>query len=375
MKILHVITTTDAGGAEAQLLRLAAGGGADHGVVCLAGPGRLAPAMNRAGARVTCLGLKPGPGALARGLPRLAALMRAQRPDLVQTWLYHADLLGLLAARLSGAAPLIWTLRCADMDLERYSRGVRLVLKANTLLSKLPAAIAANSQAGLEWHRRLGYPAERMRVIPNGFDLERFRPDPAARARLRAELGLGEGDLLVGCAARLDPMKDHACLLAAARLAAAQRPEMHFVLLGQGVSPGQPELAGWSEPPLAGRSHLLGYREDVPAWLAAMDVHVSSSVSEGLCNAVGEAMAVGLPNLVTDVGDSRALVGPTGLTVPRSRPQELARALIELAGMAPAERTALGRQARRRIRERYSLDGMRAAYLALYRELTAPRSR
>ncbi len=373
--VCHLITSSGAGGAERQLCALIAAGDPDrvrHRVICLGGPGELAGELEAAGAAVTHLGLAPRPWHLWRAVRRVRARLHAEEPDLVQSWLYHADLAAALAA---GRRPLVWTLRCADMDLSRYRGSTRLVLRACVALSRRPRAIVANSRAGRRWHQGLGYPAGRLRVIPNGFDLERFRPDPRARARLRAGLGVSDDQLLVGRVARDDPMKDLPTFLDAARLAARRRPELCFLLVGRGMEAEAPVAAAFRQPPLAGRCFLVGHQQEVAPWLAAMDLHLSSSLSEGLPNAVGEAMACGVPNLVTDAGDSAWLVGDTGRVVPPGQPFALASALEELARLPREELRRLGEEARRRIAGHFSLEAMARAYLALYREILSTSSR
>jgi glycosyltransferase involved in cell wall biosynthesis len=371
----HVITSTGPGGAEGQLLRLIehSPGGLAHRVVCLGPEGPLAGPMEACGAEVACLGLAPGWAALARGPGLVAAQLARWRPAVVQTWLYHADLLGLLAARRLGRGrrpPVVWSLRCADMDLSRYARSTRWVLRANRLLSRLPAAIVANSAAGLAWHRGLGYHAGRMRMVPNGFDTALFKPDPAARQEVRAGMGAPEGAVVAGRIARDDPMKDVATFLDAAALAARRRPELFFVLIGAGMEANNPALAACGRPPLAGRVFLAGHRADVHRWCAALDLHVSSSLTEGLPNAVGESMAAGAPNAATDAGDSARLVGDTGRVVEPGQPYALGEAISGLAGLGPENLAELGRRARRRIQEGYSAEAMVEAHLALYRELS-----
>jgi len=372
LSICHVITTTSPGGAEKQLVALAANrpDWQEHSVICLRPPGELAPALEAAGAPVRSLGLRPGLAALLRGPGLIRGILARTRPRIVQTWLYHADLLGALGARLAGTKRLIWTVRCADMDFSRYALSTRLVVKACTALSSWPAAIVANSRSGAQWHLARGY-RQKLRVIPNGFDAELFRPAPQARRETRRELGLPEGTLLVGRVARWDAMKDYPGLLLAARWALRQRPELFFVLIGQGVEPSNPAFKGWLEPPLKDRALLLGPRQDVPRLLSAMDLHLSNSLSEGMPNVVGEAMAVGLPNLVSDAGDSRELVGETGWVVPAGEPMALAEALAGIAGLERGELINRGQAARRRIIQRYSLEAMVKAYSELYRELSA----
>lgn len=369
LPICHVITTTSAGGAEKQLLTLVANSAEslDHTVVGLQAAGELAPAMEAAGARVISLGLKPGLKALLQGPGLVRRTLVRARPKAVHTWLYHADLLGALAKRPGDGVPLIWGVRNSDLEL---SQATRLVVKACVALASRPAAIVANSRSGADWHVRLGYPASKMRVIPNGFDTDRFRPDEQAREKTRAALGIPQDALVVGRVARLDAAKDYPGLAAAARLALGRAPRLFFLLIGRGVEADNPQMEPWREPPLAGRSLLLGYREDVPKLLNAMDLHVSNSLSEGLSNVVGEAMASGLPNLVSDVGDSREMVGETGRVVAPAQPEALAAMLEEMAELGREQLQFLGAAARARVKERYSLTAMVAAYIDLYREVS-----
>jgi len=213
-----------------------------------------------------------------------------------------------------------------------------------------------------------------MVVIPNGIDTALFRPDGAARGRIRAEWGVAGEERLIGVVGRLDPMKDHATFLQAAALVAKRLAVVRFVCLGLGVEAANPALRAALEPPLAGRTHLLGRRGDVPRWLAALDLHVSSSVGEGLSNAVAEAMAAGVPNVVTSVGDSQRLVGETGLVVPPRDPTALAAAIEDLLRLPRQRLAELGREARRRIEEHYSLEAMVRGFTDLYQELTAART-
>lgn len=372
IRVCHVITGTGLGGAETALSQLIAGtpaGRMRHWVISLRPEGDRARDMRAAGAQVESLGLSGTARALLPGVARLTRRIRAIRPQVVQSWMYHADLLGLIASRLAGGPPLAWGIRCSDASQVGLDRATRTLVRLLAWLSPLPRAIVANSHCGAEAHASLGYRGGRLRVIANGFDLDTFAPDAQARAQARDQLGLDQGHLLVGLVARFDPLKDHAGFLAAAAQVAQAQPRARFLLIGQDVEPGNPALARALQPPLAGRCLLLGSRRDMPRWYNAMDLHLNSSLSEGLCNAIGEAMACGVPNVVTDVGDSRRLVGPGGLVVPPRDPARLAEAILRLLSLPHQERLKLGQAARRHIAQHYSLAAMAGAYLALYREM------
>ncbi len=372
-QILHVITGLDQGGAETMLIKLVIAMDRrrfHNQVVSLLGDGALGADLRAAGIEVLGLDLRRG-SADPRALFRLAALMRRLRPDLVQTWLYHADLLGLLAARLAGSPPVLANLRCSDMDFSRYSRQSKWVLKWLAAFSRWPAGIIVNSAAGQAVHERLGYRPRAWHLVPNGFDLETFRPDPQAPARLRQEIGIPAESLILAHIARVDPMKDHTGFLAAARIALAARGDLHVLLIGRGTQDLSPHLAAAG---IAGRAHLLGPRRDIARLLPGVDLLcLSSAFGEGFPNVLGEAMSAGVPCIATDVGDARAIIGETGRIVAPSDPPALAQAILDLLALDAGSRAALGQAARRRIAEHYSLPAIVRQYEALYETFSRTR--
>jgi len=369
MKVLHLITDLNTGGAETSLYRLLGGlerAEFDSQVVSLIPPGPIGEKIAALGIPVRTLGMAPGrptPAALAR----LTGWLHADPPDLLQTWLYHADLLGILAARMAGVRRVMWNLRNSEMQLSQYRRLSGLVVHLCACLSGWPQVVISNSRAGQDFHARFGYHPRRWAVIPNGIDTRLFRPNPQAYAWLRSGLGLPPEELLVGQVARYDPMKDQAGFLRAAGELVRSGSPAHFVLIGHEVTDANPALtAAAREAGLAGRVHLLGRQDDIGRYEAALDVLVSpSAFGEGFPNAVAEAMACGVACVVTDVGDSAYLVGETGRVVPPSDPSALAAACGALLADAN-ERGALGAAARRRIEANFSLERTVAAYRQLY---------
>ena len=376
LAVMHVITSLDVGGAETMLARLVAGdsaGPVSHRVVSLKPGGVMRAGLDQKGIPVRDLAVRGNVGALG-GLSRLAGLIRTTRPAVVHSWLYHADLLATLALALSGrrkAIRLIWGVRCSDMDMRRYARSTRYVLKILPLLSSRTDLVLCNSEAGRTVHERLGYRPPEWRVVPNGLDVERFRPRPGERATIRAELGVGGDDFLVGMCARVDPMKDHVNFVKAAAMFAETAPEARFILIGAGTDePGSALDRAIAASGISGRFVRLGPRHDICRLHAALDIAtLTSAFGEGFPNVLAEAMACGVPCVTTDVGDSAAIVGDTGVVVSPRNPAALAAAWERLRREGRDGRAARGAAARRRVADRFTLAAMIEAYRSLYRDL------
>lgn len=368
MRLTHVITGLNTGGAETALcrlletLRLPA---FEHVVVALGEPGSLSARVG-AVANLHHLGMNPG-RPRPRDLRRLRHIVRASAPEVVHGWMYHANIAATLAAMGLGI-PVLWGIRQSLYETEKEKRLTQLVIKAGALLSRHPLQVLYNSVVSARQHETAGYDAARTKVIPNGFDTAVFRPDLAVRLRIREELALPADALVIGLVARYHPMKDHANFLRAAALHTARNSRAHFVLVGDGVDSDKPALSSLiKELNLHGRVHLCGRRMDIAAINAALDIASSSSWGEAFPNAIGEAMACGVPCVGTDVGDVPHIIGDTGVVVPARDPSALAAGWGQLAALDAPARQALGLSARQRIIERYSLTEVSAQYANLYR--------
>lgn len=354
---MHVITGLQTGGAErmlANLCILACRSGRRPIVVSLLAGGSQYERLRAAGVQVLTLGMSQGRPS-GRALLRLARFIREERPDVVQSWMYHADLYALFALWLSGRrrrTRLFWGVRCSDMNLSHYGLRFRVVVRLCALLSRFTDGIAVNSRAGLHAHRQLGYETGHMVEIDNGFDTDLFKPDPAEGRRIRKSLGIAEESFVIGTIARVDVMKDFDTL----RKVLERLDDVVCVAVGNGTE---------SIPPAPGLKPI-GERTDVPALLNAFDALVSvSAFGEGFSNVIGEAMASGLPVVATDVGDARRIVGDAGRIVPPRDVEALADAIRALRD-SPESRAAMGETARQRIVDDFSLRRAAAAFDALH---------
>ncbi len=363
--IVHVITGLSHGGAQNALFRLVTTQTSSNYVVSLTDEGVFGGRLRRAGVHVTCLGMH-GWWSSLKAFLTLVRLLRRLRPSVVQTWMYHADLLGGIAARVAGV-PVCWGIRNGDLSPARTSLTTRLVVRLCAFASRrVPTTIVSCGARAVQVHRALGY-AERFVVIPNGLDFDRFRPCPEQGLRVKASLGIPQAARVIGHVGRQDPQKDHSALFRAFSRVAARDSNVRFVVVGSGMERDSPYLKSLLEGDIAeGQIVALGARDDVEELMPAMDVFALSSSGEAFPNVVLEAMACGVPCVVTDVGDAAEIVGDTGWIVAPGEPAALAAALCEALRESPAAHAARGERARQRVKERYGIDRMIQGYRAVW---------
>jgi glycosyltransferase involved in cell wall biosynthesis len=305
----------------------------------------------------------------------LVRRLKQLKPDIVQTWMYHANLIGLLATFFSGKIPVIWNIRASRMDLSQYTRQLGWTVKACALFSKYTNAIIVNSLTAREDHIQLGYRAPQWIHIPNGIDTNEFRPNPVAYFNFREELNLSGDVFLVGMIARFDPKKDHQTFLQAAHILSNDIPSVKFILCGRGITEDNLTIMSQVESlSLKNSVFLLGEREDISRIMAALDIASSSSAfGEGFPNTIAEAMACGVPCVVTDVGDSAQVVGETGIVVPARNPDALAKAWMQIFDKVAAGGEQLKQLSRQRIENQFHLSEMVRKYSESYKRIAYER--
>lgn len=370
--IVHIISSLSEGGAEVSLYRLCRHGQlGSQRVICLMDGGKYGPLLRDAGVHVDCLNQPRGSvGFLAFFF--LWRLLRSYRPTIVQTWMYHSDLIGGLAARLAGVPRIVWGVRTSQLDASGVSLATQLVIRLCALAAKwLPDLIVCCAERAKQVHQEMGYPSTRMHVIANGYDFDVFKPDKPAGQKLRRQLGLSLTSPIIGMVARFDPQKDHRTLLEALALLRWKGQSLACLLIGVGLDGSNPVIKDWiSEFGLNSQVHLLGSRQDIPQLMNAMTFHVLTSVCEAFPNVVAESMACGVPCIATDVGDSRAIIGESGWIVSPRDPHALA-SILETA-LSESEGSYLRRssQARDRVVSHYSIDHMVERYFGLYHRIS-----
>lgn len=373
-RVIHIITGLSVGGAENMLYKLLSASDRksfEYCVVSLTDIGPIGEKLIQYGIPVYAIGIK-GNGSNPFSFFYLVKLLRKLQPEVVQTWMYHADLIGGLAVKLAGHAPVVWGIRNSDLDAKNSSLITKAIVMISALLSRwIPQVIVCCSQEAGKIHQDLGYVAHKMVFIPNGFDLSLFRPNKIARMKVRKEIGVSEEKRLVGVIARYDHQKDIGNFLKAAAILYSQGENVEFLLCGSGMDWSNSKLiTDMDALGLRGSFHLLGLRDDVQRIMAALDVAVlSSAYGEAFPNVLGEAMACGVVCVATNVGDSALIIGRYGKVVPPREPIALSEALSHFISKSDEELAQLAIGSRKSIDKRFSLTTIVSCYEKLYEEV------
>lgn len=364
MRIVHIIVSLNVGGAERALQRLLSvfPEKSDILVVSLTDLGKIGAEVRRSGFRVEAMGMDKVMS-FPTGFVRLVLLLRNFRPDVVQTWMNHANLVGGMAAKIVRTHVVIWGIRSSVVPVRTWQQ--RLLTGLCSRLSHvLPQTTVYVSRASLAPYAAVGYSMRDVRVIHNGL------PDSVFSVMRPAEPPVFGRPFRIGCVGRWHVDKGQDLFLEAAGLLVRQRDDLIFVLAGRECNADNRSLAGLLDRfGLWPKVELLDEREDVPMVLAGFDVFCMPSRTEGFPNGLAEAMAAGLPCVATDVGDARCVLGDTGRFVPPESPAALAEALSEVLDLPFERRLEMGLRARDRVKRKFSVQRMGAAFRSLYTEL------
>lgn len=369
IRVCHVIVGLSVGGAETMLRRLIESSPAsipETVVISLTSLGVIGDSLRARGVCVHTLGMSSllhSPIALWR----LIRLIRQYRPAIVQTWMYHADLLGGLAARMAGNRHVSWGIRTTDIRAGGSSATVFVRWLCARLSRWVPQVIVCAAEASRQSHIAVGYDATKMVVVPNGYDFSWLKASFEERQLLREQCGINQDDVVVGSLGRFHAVKDQENFVHTAGLLAPQYPQLRFLMVGRGLDWNNAQLVDWIDKTgCKDRFVLLGERKDVPQCLVTMDIFCLHSRTEGFPNVLAEAMAMGLPCVTTDVGDAAMLLADTGVVVPKEDSAALAQGVERLLALDQDARHALGMRAKARVEAEFSMARARERFEEIY---------
>jgi len=365
-KIVHIITGLNNGGAEAVLYRLCTNDNENqHAVISLMGLGKYGPLLTDKGIDVYTLDMPQGKVTFS-GLLKLYRLIKEQKPDVVQTWMYHADFIGGVIARLAGIKNVFWNIRHSTLEEGLSSKSTIYIAKLCAVLSNfVPKAIICCANNAVKVHADLGYNKKKMNVIGNGYELDSLTINQTQGDAVKYELGLAGVPCVLGMVGRYDPQKDHLNLLESLNLLRNSEIDFKCLLVGKDLNDNNTVLMGQiNQLNLSDNILLLDQRSDIPSVMNALDVHVLSSNSEAFPNVLAEAMACGTPCVTTDVGDAALIVGNTGWVVKPRSPVLLAKAIEEACheSVNPEAWYARKLAAREKVVKNHSIENMISKY-------------
>ena len=364
MKILHIITGLGDGGAEHTLFKICKYDiKNEHIVISLKENGKYFSLLKKLGIKVYSLNFKFYSIIKFIILIRLISYLK---PDIVQTWLVHADLLGGISARLAGIKNIIWNIRYSNIQIGKAKLTTILIIRFLSILSYLiPKFIVTVSKKAKKIYELTGYNKKIFKFIPNGYDLSILKSNKHQKINFKKIIRIKENTPLIGNVARYDPQKDHLNLLNALSLIRLKNINFFCVLVGLNINKKNISLVSdIKRLNLSKHIKLLGQNDNISQVMNGLDLHVlSSSYGEGFPNVVAESMACGTPCIVTDIGDSAYVIGKTGWIVPPKSSIKLARAiekaLIEKDTIKWNKRC---KKARLRVKENFSIGNMIKLY-------------
>ena len=342
-------------------------GGSRHQVVSLTNVGEVGQYLKSVGIQVHVLEMKSLLN-LPSALVRLIFMIRNIKPNVVQTWMYHADLIGGIASFLAGFNNIIWNVRNTEIPQRAFSR-TGLVIRLCALLSRfIPQKIICCAYSAMKSHKKLGYDPKRMIVIPNGFDIQKWSMPTLNKSIIRETFRLPLDTFIIGIVGRYDPLKGYDQFIKAASIMAKRYDQpLLFLMVGRNVDKNNTDLLALIESEGGcANFKLMGERSDIPQIMCALDLYCLSSIAEGFPNVVAEAMLMEIPCVVTDVGDARQIVGNLGQVVASYNPQKLANALLRMTLLESHDRKDIGRKSRKRILKYYDIDVVAGQYMKLY---------
>lgn len=362
MKIIFFIRSLEVGGAERQMANLAVNlhsRGHEISVVTMYDHGAIAEDLRRNDIRVFSLN-KQHRWQFLRPLFRLRSLVKKIDPDVLHSYGPEVNIFALFDRLISGKYRLVWGVRNAGLNRKMYGRFEQLLYKAECRLSKIPELIIANSDAGKKLSVTDGFSPERLVVIKNGIDTEKNYPDLLLRKAQRTKWAVDDKKKVIGLIGRIDPQKDHKNFISAiAQLPDQQKEDIKVVCAGYRNETQISDLRAFARD-LQLEEKFIWEKHDrrVVKILNGLDILISASNAEGFSNILAEGLAVGLPCVATDVGDSKSIVREFGLIVPAADPAALSSAITEVLANPAFFSNVFAQTAREHIVRNFSVEAL-----------------
>jgi len=373
MKILHIIIGLNNGGAEVSLFKICKYDKKnEHVVISFMDLGKYGNELIKIGIKVYCLNITKNHYSILKFL-QLCRFIYFEKPDLVQTWMYHADLFGSLAARVAGIKNIVWNIRNSNLEVSKVKKRTIWIAKLLSFFSYwLPKKIIVCAKRAKKFHVDLGYCKNKMYFIPNGYDLSILKPTKIKKINIRKRFKLKTNVRLLGMVARFDPQKDHFNLLDALFSLKLKYNNFFCVLIGPGINKNNKTLCDEIKR-LSLQDHigLIGPSPYIPEIMTQLDIHIlSSEYGEAWPNVVAEAMACETPCIVTNVGDSAYIVGKNGIVIPPKNSKLLSNSIIFfLREFGKKSWAARCKKARLRIKKNFDIFKMLESYSRVWNKI------
>lgn len=365
--IVIITTGLDNGGAELALYNLLSKlkhkSNTNYHVISLSSIGPVGIRLKKISVSVTAINLKSDLAFIS--VFRFIRLIYKIKPVQIHGWMYHGNLFAFIGWIFNPYSLLFFNIRQALHSLYQEKVLTRFVIIFNALLSRFCELVIHNSQVGIMHHENVGFYTRNSMYIPNGFDLEMLSPSDSKRECFRSQYKISRLTRVITLLARYDPIKGHDVFLEAAKILLQEKPEVIFLMAGEGLSPDHPELSGLISQ-IASNLIVLGHQDDVSSVLNGSDILTVCSHSEGFPNALGEAMSGGLVCVATDVGGCSQILGDCGRIAPPAEPASLAQCWLELLSLPESEFRKNGLKARQRIKDCFSADKFVDSYLRIF---------
>jgi glycosyltransferase involved in cell wall biosynthesis len=365
--ILHIITGLKVGGAENALHRLIVNSPNNykHEVLCLTTGGSMHTVFLESKIKVITLDFK---ASFFHSLIFLIKFIRAKKPDIVQTWLYHANLIGGIVARITGVKVVIWGLRGTAIPQSVFSIHSLIIRLGSFFSYFIPSSIVCNAKTVSEFHIKKGYCKNKIDIINNGFNLHK---ESMNKEKLLNKIDeLDSNSLIIGTVGRYDKLKDYPNMINAFSIIMKDHPNVHLLMVGRGLDSSNSELISMLSNSIdISKVHLLGERSGISDYLSIMDIFCLSSRNEGFPNVVAEAMLMKIPCVVTDAGDAASLVSDIGILVPVEDHIKLALGLKYMIEIGNEKRKKIGELSHLHIKLNYSIEKNISQFGKLYMKL------